>query len=38
MKKIDNFKIKIFADGADLKDFKKLSKNKLVSGFTTIPL
>lgn len=37
MKKIDNFKIKIFADGADLKDFKKLSKNKLVSGFTTNP-
>ncbi|MDC0234508.1 transaldolase [Candidatus Pelagibacter sp.] len=37
MKKIDNFKIKFFADGADLKDFRKLSKNRLVSGFTTNP-
>ena len=37
MKKIDKFKIQFFADGADLIDFKKLSKNKLVSGFTTNP-
>lgn len=37
MKKIEKFKIKFFADGADLKDFIKLSKNKLVSGFTTNP-
>tara|TARA_B100000963_G_scaffold358606_2_gene383657 strand:+ start:2946 stop:3662 length:717 start_codon:yes stop_codon:yes gene_type:complete len=31
------FKIKIFADGADIKDLKKNSKNKLISGFTTNP-
>ena len=31
------FKIKIFADGAEIKDIKKNSKNKLISGFTTNP-
>lgn len=31
------FKIKIFADGADIKDIKKNFKNKLISGFTTNP-
>ena len=34
---LKNFNLSIFADGADLKDFKKLSKNKLVKGFTTNP-
>ncbi len=37
MIKKDKFKIKIFADGADLVDFKALKKNKLVKGFTTNP-
>ena len=37
MKKIHKFKIKFFADGADINDFRKLAKNKLVNGFTTNP-
>lgn len=36
MKK-NKFKIKIFADGADIASIKKLSKNKLIDGFTTNP-
>ena len=31
------FKIKIFADGAKIQDFKNLKKNKLIEGFTTNP-
>ena len=37
MKKIQKFKLKIFADGADLKDFKFFKKNNLIKGFTTNP-
>ena len=37
MIKKGKFKIKIFADGADLDDFKALKNNKLVKGFTTNP-
>ena len=32
-----NFKIEIFADGADIKSIKKLNKKKYISGFTTNP-
>lgn len=31
------FKVKIFADGADLKSIKKLNKNNYIKGFTTNP-
>jgi transaldolase len=31
------FKTKIFADGADIEDIKKLNTNKMISGFTTNP-
>jgi len=37
MIKLNRFKIQIFADGADMKDFKSLKKNKLIKGFTTNP-
>ena len=37
MNKIQKFKLKIFADGADLKDFKFFKKNNLIKGFTTNP-
>ncbi len=37
MIKINNFKLKIFADGADLSDFNALKKNQLIKGFTTNP-
>ena len=37
MIKINKLKLKIFADGADLRDFKSLKKNNLVKGFTTNP-
>lgn len=32
-----NLKIKIYADGADLKDIFELNNNKLIKGFTTNP-
>lgn len=32
-----DLKIKLFADGADLKTIKKLKNNKLIKGFTTNP-
>ena len=32
---IENLKIKIFADGADLDNIKNLCKNPLIKGFTT---
>ena len=34
---VKNFKIKIFADGADLSSIKKLNSIKYISGFTTNP-
>ena len=34
---IENLKIKIFADGADLDNIKNLCKNPLIKGFTTNP-
>lgn len=34
---LDGFKIKIFADGADLKSISELRKNPLIKGFTTNP-
>ena len=34
---INDMKVKIFADGADLDSIKKLDKNKNISGFTTNP-
>jgi len=34
---IDDLKIKIFADGADLASIDKLNSNKIISGFTTNP-
>lgn len=37
MKKINNLKIKIFADGADLSKIKKLNSKNYISGFTTNP-
>lgn len=37
LKKIEDLKIKIFADGANLKNIKRLAKNPLIRGFTTNP-
>ena len=37
MKKIEKFKINVFADGANINDFKILKKNKNINGFTTNP-
>ena len=37
MKNIENLKVKIFADGADLKNILKLNTNPLIKGFTTNP-
>ena len=34
---IKNLNIKIFADGADLDNIKKLSEDSLIKGFTTNP-
>ena len=34
---VKNFKIKIFADGADLISIRKLNSKKYISGFTTNP-
>ena len=36
-KMVKNFKIKIFADGADIKSIKKLDKLNFIKGFTTNP-
>lgn len=35
MVKIEDLKIKIFSDGADIKDFKRFSKLPYIKGFTT---
>lgn len=37
MKKINKLKIEVFADGADLKNFKDLIKFNYIKGFTTNP-
>ena len=37
MKKINNLKIKIFADGADLRKISNLNNKRYISGFTTNP-
>ena len=37
MPTVDDLKIKIFADGADLQGIAKLAKNPLIQGFTTNP-
>jgi len=37
MPNLDELKIKIFADGADLKSIEELNKNPLIKGFTTNP-
>ena len=37
MADVKDLKIKIFADGADLKDISRLAKNPLIRGFTTNP-
>ena len=34
---VKNFKIKIFADGADIKSIKNYEKLKFIKGFTTNP-
>ena len=34
---LNNLKIKIFADGADLENIKNLCKNPIIKGFTTNP-
>ncbi len=35
--KLEDLRIKIFADGADLEQIRKLAKNPLIKGFTTNP-
>ena len=37
MKKINKLKIKIFADGADLRKISNLNNKRYISGFTTNP-
>ncbi len=37
MPKVDDLKIKVFADGADLEGIAKLAKDPLIKGFTTNP-
>ena len=37
MEKLNNLKIKIFADGADLDSIKILNKKNYIKGFTTDP-
>ena len=37
MTKIDDLKVKMFADGADLESIKELSKKSYIQGFTTNP-
>ncbi len=34
---LENLKIKIFADGADVENIRRLNKNNLIKGFTTNP-
>src|ERR1700730_12204586 len=37
MSRLDDLKIKIFADGADIEGIVKMSQNPLIKGFTTNP-
>lgn len=37
MSKLENLSIKLYSDGADLRNIQKLSSNALISGFTTNP-
>lgn len=37
MKRVDDLKVKIFADGADLAGIAKMAKNPRIKGFTTNP-
>ena len=37
MKSLADLKVKIFADGADLKVIAEMSRNPLIKGFTTNP-
>ena len=37
MTKVQDLKIKIFADGADLKQISELNKKEYIKGFTTNP-
>ena len=37
MIKINKFKTEFYLDGADISDFKKFKKNRLIKGFTTNP-
>src|SRR5882724_6302768 len=37
MSRIDDLKVKIFADGADYEGIVKMSKNPVIKGFTTNP-
>ena len=37
LKKIEDLKIKIFADGANVENMKRLAENPLIQGFTTNP-
>ena len=37
MKELQDLKVKIFADGADLKVIREMSQNSLIKGFTTNP-
>lgn len=37
MRRVDDLRIKIFADGADLKGILEMNKNPIVKGFTTNP-
>ena len=37
MPDINSLRVKIFADGADLEDISRLSKNPIIKGFTTNP-
>jgi transaldolase len=37
MSRLDDLKIKIFADGADIEGIVKMSQNRLIKGFTTNP-
>ena len=37
MPKIEDLKIKIFADGADLKSIENLNSKNFIKGFTTNP-
>src|SRR5438876_6713178 len=37
MSRLDDLKVKIFADGADYEGIRQMSKNPVIKGFTTNP-